>query len=174
MTDATSIREALERVSRAVTLRPSAGQISAVTRARLGEGLSCEVTDGDWKFTAGVGPSYGGSNAGPTPGVYGRGALASCLAIGYGMWSARLGIPIDSLEVEVQADFDVRGELGVDESIPPGYLTVSYRVTVESSAPESEVMRLLDTADKFSAWRDDYERAIPLKREVRITSSRSA
>lgn len=28
------------------------------------------------------------------------------------MWAARLGVPIDALEVAVQADYDVRGELG--------------------------------------------------------------
>src|ERR1700691_2420631 len=114
-----TIRDALNRNVRAVQLRPSVGQGTAVTRVRLKPGLACDVEDGPWKFTVGMTEKYGGTNAGPNPGVYGRGAVGSCLAIGYGIWAARLGIPIASLEVEVQADFDARGELGVSESVRP-------------------------------------------------------
>src|SRR5580700_10228626 len=78
-----SIRTAVERSARAVELRPSVGQGTAVTKVRLRDGLSCEVEDGPWKFTVGMTDAYGGSNAGPNPGVYGRGAVGSCLAIGY-------------------------------------------------------------------------------------------
>ena len=172
MSSIDSVRTAIERSAKAVTLRPAVGQGTAVTRARLGDALSVQIEDGQWKFTAGMGESYGGSNAGPNPGVYGRAALASCLAIGYGIWSARLNIPVDSLEVEVHADYDARGELAVDENIPPGYLAVRYVVTVESSAPEADIMRLLDTADRYSSWRDDYERMLPLTRDVRISAPR--
>jgi uncharacterized OsmC-like protein len=163
------IRTAIERNVKAVTLRPGVGQGTAVTRATLGESLSVAIEDGDWKFMAGMSPAYGGNNAGPTPGVYGRAALASCLAIGYGIWAARLGVPITSLQVEVHADYDVRGELAVSPDVPAGYLAVRYVVNVESSAAEEEIMQLLDTADRYSSWRDDYERSIPLKREVRIS-----
>jgi uncharacterized OsmC-like protein len=112
--------------------------------------------------------AYGGSNAGPNPGVYGRGAVGSCLAIGYSMWAARLGIPIASLEVEVQADYDARGELAVSDSVRPGYLAMRYIVTVESSAPRDDIIRMLDSADRCSSWRDDIANGVPLTRDVRI------
>jgi uncharacterized OsmC-like protein len=96
---------------------------------------------------------YGGTNAGPNPGVLGRGALASCLALGYAMWAARLRVSIDALQVEVQADYDVRGELGVNDEVTPGYGAVRYIVTVESSAPEADVRHLIDTADRYSSYR---------------------
>jgi uncharacterized OsmC-like protein len=171
MTDPATIRSALERSISALSLRPAVGQGTKVTRARLRPGLACDVEEGSWRFTVGMPEAYGGSNAGPNPGVYGRAALGSCLAIGYGMWAARLGVPIDALEVEVQADFDARGELGMSDDIPPGYLTMRYIVTVESSASEADVMRVLDTADKYSSWRDDITRSVPLTREVRVVTS---
>ena len=37
----------------------------------------------------------GGAASAPTPGVYGRAALGSCLAMGYTMYAAELGVPID-------------------------------------------------------------------------------
>lgn len=103
--------------------------------------------------------------------MLGRGALASCLALGYVMWAARLGVRLDSLEVDIEADYDNRGELGVSTEVPPGYTQVRYIVTVASPAPEADVRRLLDTADIFSPYRDVYARAHDVRREVRFTAS---
>jgi uncharacterized OsmC-like protein len=117
-------------------------------------------------------PKYGGTGSGPNPGVLGRGALASCLAIGYGMWAARLGVPLDALTVEIQADYDVRGELGVADDVRPGYREVRCIVTVESPASDEEVARLLDTADRYSSYRDIFGNGVPLRREVHINATR--
>src|SRR6059036_3530232 len=103
-----TIRVALERNAQAIALRPALGQGTAITRVRLGPGLACEVEEGPWRLVVGMSEKSGGTNAGPSPGVLGRAALGTCLAIGYGMWAARLGVPLESLEVEVQADYDLR------------------------------------------------------------------
>ncbi len=164
MADSEDLRGILERNVKAVSIRPSIGQGTATTRVHLKPGLECEIEEGTWKLTAGVGEKSGGTNAGPNPGILGRGALGSCLAIGYAMWAARLGVPIESLDVEVEADYDRRGELGVSDDVPPGYTQVRYRVTVTSPAPEEEVRRMIDTADKYSPYRDVYARAHDVRR----------
>jgi uncharacterized OsmC-like protein len=135
MSDA-EIREALERSARAVSLRPAIGQKTGRTTVRLKPGLACEVSDGRWTLTVGMGPASGGTDAGPGPGVLGRGALGSCLALGYAMWAARLGVPLDAVEVAVEADYDTRGELGVADDIPPGYTQIRYVVSIVSRAPK--------------------------------------
>jgi uncharacterized OsmC-like protein len=163
------VRDSIDRVVNAISARPLVGQGTAVTRVKLRPGLACDVEEGSWRFTVGMTDKYGGTNEGPNPGVYGRAAVGSCLAIGYSMWAARLGVPIDALEVEVHADYDTRGELAVSEEIPPGYLGIRYVVNVESTASEAEVMRVLDTADRYSSWRDDMIRSVPMTREVRLT-----
>lgn len=165
------IRTILERKAKAVALRPAVGQNTARTKVRLKPGLECELTEGDWQLTVAMSAKSGGTNAGPNPGVLGRGALASCLALGYAMWAARLGVPLDTLEVEVEADFDSRGQLGVDDSVPPGYLEVRYLVTVGSPAPESDVRHVLDTADRYSPYRDVFARAHVVRRDVRILAA---
>lgn len=162
------IKTAIERNVKAVSLRPSVGQGTAVTRVRLRDGLTCDISEGPWSLVAGMTEKYGGTNAGPNPGVLGRAALGSCLALGYGMWAARLGVPITSLDVEIQADYDVRGELGVDEAVRPGYTAMRYIVTVSSPAAEADVRRVIDTADRYSSWRDDIANPVPLARELRI------
>lgn len=169
-----AIRTALERSVKAVSLKPAVGQGTAVTKVRLREGLACDIHDGPWTLMAGMTEKYGGTNEGPNPGVLGRAALGSCLAIGYAMWAARLGVLIDSLEVEVHADYDVRGELGVADTVRPGYSGIRYVVTVTSPASEADVHRWLDTANRYSSWRDNLAGAVPLACERRVTMSAGA
>jgi uncharacterized OsmC-like protein len=168
------IKSALERNVRAVAARPSVGQGTAVTKVNWRHGLTCEAEDGPWKFTVGMTDKYGGDNAGPNPGVFGRTALGSCLVIGYAMWAARMNVPIKSLQVEVQADYDVRGELGVDDSVRPGYKAMRVIVTIESDAPESEVAAMLDVAERHSSYLDDYRNPVPVTRELRFVSAAQA
>ena len=162
------IRTVLERKAKAVKLRPAVGQNTARTKVTWKSGLECEVAEGPWSLTIARGEKSGGSGAGPNPGVLGRGALGSCLALGYAMWAYRLDVPLDAIEVEVEADYDARGELGVSDDVPPGYTQVRYIVTVASSAPEEDVRRVINTADKYSPYRDVFARAHDVRREVRI------
>ena len=168
MDDQRVIREALERSAKAVSLKPAIGQKTGRTKVRLRPGLQCDIEDGAFRLTAGAGPATGGSGEGPSPGALGRGALGSCLAIGYACWAARLDVQVVSIEVEVEADYDVRGELGVSDDVPPGYTDVRYTVTITSRAPEADVQRVVDTAEQYSPYRDIFARATPMHRQVRI------
>ena len=59
MEDQAPIRSALERNVKVVSARPSVGQGVAVTRATLGPGLSCEVTEGPWRLAVGMTEIHG-------------------------------------------------------------------------------------------------------------------
>ncbi len=168
MSDPATIKDALAGSLKRLAASPSIAQGTAVTKVTLNPGLACEVEDGPWKFSAGMTEKYGGRNTGPNPGVYGRAALGSCLAIGYGMWAARLDIPIRSLTVEVRARYDVRGEFGIDDSIRPGYLDIVYVVSVDTDASDADVHRMLDAADAHSSLLDDFRNPVPASREVHI------
>jgi uncharacterized OsmC-like protein len=168
MSSPDAIKAALERNVRVIEARPSVGQGTAVTKVTLQPGLACEVEDGPWRFSVGMTEKYGGLNSGPNPGVYGRAAIGSCLAIGYGMWAARLDVPVRSLTVEVRARYDVRGELGISDDVPPGYTQVRYTVAVVSRATEADVRRVIDAAEKYSPYKDVFARANDLQRDLRI------
>ncbi len=168
--NAETIRSALERNERAVSLRPSVGRGTATTNVTWRGGLSCEVSEGQWRFAVGMTEKYGGANDGPNPGVYGRAALGACLAIGYAMWAARMNVPLRSLDVEVQADYDVSGELGLDPQVRPGYLAMRYLVTVDSDASQADVLHMLDTADRHSSYLDDFTHPVAVHRTVRFVT----
>jgi uncharacterized OsmC-like protein len=165
------IRIAFERGARALSLKPALGRATGVSRIRVRDGLTCEIEEGPWRLLADMPPSVGGNGEGPTPGVYGRAALGSCLAVTYMMYAAKHAVPIASLEVEIQADYDDGALFGVSDS-PAGYLEVRYTVTVESRAPESDVLRALDDADAHSPYLDVFGRAQTCRRSVRVVPPR--
>jgi uncharacterized OsmC-like protein len=166
MSPTTHIKEMLDRNARALEMRPAIGRNTAVTRVRLREGLACDVEEGAWKLKVDMSPKSGGTGSAPNPGILGRASLGSCLAVGYAMWAARLEVPIRSLEVEVQADFDSRAEYGV-EGGKPGYEQVRCIVTIESDAPEEDLRRVIAQADAGSSylhvWRDPQDVRLELR-----------
>jgi uncharacterized OsmC-like protein len=162
-----AIRDIAERHVRLLSARPERGRLSCATRARLVDGLRCEIQEGPWRLAADMPAKVGGGETAPTPGVLGRGALAGCLTIGIAAWAARLGVPVDAVEVEVETDFDARGELGMGD-VPAGYQEVRYTVSIDSPAPRCELDRLLATAERHSPYLDVFGRAIALRRAVRV------
>jgi uncharacterized OsmC-like protein len=167
MADPTKIKEIAERNAKMLELKPTRGHLTGVTKARRVDGLHCEIEEGPWTLATDMPLKVGGEETAPTPGMLGRGALASCLVIGISMWAARLGVPIDVLEVEVQADFDARGELGVGD-VRAGYQEVRYLISIESSAPEKAITELLETAERHSPYVDIFSRGQTVKRVVHL------
>ena len=90
--------------------------------------------------------------------------------MGYAQWASVLGVPLDSIEVEVHADYDGSAIFGIDRTRKPGWGAVRYVVRIESSAPEAEIQRVLDHADALSPLLDDFARALDVKREVQISA----
>lgn len=169
MSDAERIRTFMQRSIKALTLRPAIGQHTAVSKVRVVDGLTCEIEEGRWKLTSDLSEKAAGHGEGPDPGVLARAALGSCLAMGYVMWGAYRGVPLASVEVEIQADFDAGAQYGLGDS-PPGYTEVRYNVSIQSTAPEADVMRIVEEAEANSPYFDVFTREQKLVRSVQLSS----
>ncbi len=110
-------------------------------------------------------PRYGGTGTGPTTGTLGRAALGSYMASAYVMWASRMDVSIHGLTVEIEADYDVRGELGVD-SVSSAHREVRCVVTVETDAPERDVCDVLRAADEHCADLQIFSQPVRVVRET--------
>lgn len=165
------IKTAIERSTKALSLKPSLGLGTGISKTKVINGLHCEITEGKWKLEADMPEGVGGNSLAPTPGVYGRAAIGSCLAIGYMMKAAVMQLPINSLEVEVQADYDDGALLGTSNA-DPGYSEIRYTVNIESDAPEELIFRMIEDADQHSPYLDVFTRAQTCIRKVNIVTSK--
>ena len=170
MMEQEQIKNKFLRTQKALTLKPSLGMDTGVSKTRIVNGLSCETREGDWVFKADMPKQVGGSATASSPGALGRAALGSCLAIGYMLWASKLDVAIDSLEVEIQADYD-DGSLFATSDNPPGYLQIRYLVRVKSPASQKEIENMLNLGDKHSPYLDVFSRAQSCVRQVEFIKS---
>jgi uncharacterized OsmC-like protein len=161
------IRTTLDRMRNTVEKRPARALGTARTRVRVVDGLTCEAEERDERLTIDMPERWGGNGQGPNPGMVGRSALGACLAMSYLRWAAAHDLPIRSLEIEIEADFDARAELGVGDG-NPAYTGVRYVVSVNSDAPEEEVRRVFDLSDARCPYLHIWQDPIDVRRELRI------
>ena len=161
------IKTKFDRVAKALAIKPSTGMGKGVSPTRIAGGLACETREGEWTLRADMPEAAGGEGSAPTPGVLGRAALGSCLAIGYMLWASKLEVPVSSLEVEVEAHWDDGATFGTSDS-PPGYLEIRYTVRVASDAPEEAIRRFIDAGDRHSPYLDVFCRPQSCQRSIEI------
>lgn len=164
------IREAYERSKRAVRLRPAIARYTSTATCRVVDGFTCEATDGEFKLLTDAPESTGGSGRGPTPGFLLRAALGSCCAMGYIREAANQGVPINSIEVQVQTDADARGEFGLAD-VPCGFTKVRYIITVDSPAAAEDIYKIIEDGDDYAAILETVRDPVRVEREVRINQT---
>lgn len=161
------IKNKFIRTQKALTLKPTLGLGTGISKTRIVNGLSCETIEGDWVFKTDMPKQVGGYATASTPGALGRAALGSCLAIGYMLWASKLDVAIDSLEVEIEADYD-DGALFDTSQNYPGYLEIRYTVRIKSPASTDEIENLLNIGDRHSPYLDVFSRAHSCVRKIEI------
>jgi uncharacterized OsmC-like protein len=87
-------------------------------------------------------PDFAGYDLGPSSPELQLGVLGSCLNHSYLIQAAALEVPIDSIEVEVEAVLDPRALSIGFESTPVYPQNISYVVKIESSASETRIEQL--------------------------------
>lgn len=70
-----------------------------------------------------------GGDAHANPVEYALASLASCQAITYRFWAAKLGVQLDGLEIAAEGDLDLHGFFGLDSDVRPGFTAIRLEVT---------------------------------------------
>lgn len=132
-----TLAQTVEGFTSALTASPSAGTITpqVTTQHEPGTATTVRVQAGPHSFVIDEPETLGGANAGANPVEHLLASLATCQVITYQVWAAKLGIEIDSIEVDARGDLDVRGFFGIDDSVPPGFRAIE--TTVRITGPES-------------------------------------
>ena len=167
MIDQGPIVAGFDYVQKLFRAKPERALNTATSKARIDDGLTCEIQEGSWSLVADMSEKAGGSAAGPTPGVLGRAAFGSCIAIGFVYEASRAGVPVSSVEVEVQADYDDGAMFGTSDA-PPGYLQIRYEILVESNASQEQLRQVAEAVDARSPYLDVFGRAQDIEGSLRV------
>ena len=106
-----------------------------------------------------------GENRAPNAGEYVLHALAACLSGTIVYHAAARGIPLDGLETTIEGDLDVRGFLGLDSSVRPGYEQIRVTITVTGDFDDNQLAELADLT-RYSPVRDIVSNPVPVAIDV--------
>jgi uncharacterized OsmC-like protein len=100
------------------------------------------VRMGDYIVVSDSAPGLAGNSLGPSSPEMLLGALASCLVHTYLLQAALLGIPLDSVTIDVQGHLDMTGVVGLPSAGPAQIEELRYTPTVSSPASAEAIAAL--------------------------------
>jgi uncharacterized OsmC-like protein len=83
-----------------------------------------------------------GTNLHPNPQEVLMSALNACMMVGYSAVSALMGIRLTRLEIDLEGDIDLRGFLGIDPAVKPGYDHLRQTVRIAADASPEAIERV--------------------------------
>jgi uncharacterized OsmC-like protein len=72
-----------------------------------------------------------GQDSAPNPQELLMAAFNACITVGYVAGAAIRGITLESLEIHTKGQLDLRGFLGLSETVPAGYEAIDYEVRIK-------------------------------------------
>ena len=114
----------------------------------------------------------GGTNQFANPQEILMAGLNSCMAVGYVVGCAMHGIVLESLRIETEGDIDLRGFLGLDPNVVPGYEELRYQVFIKGQGTPEQFQQVHETVMKSSPNRFNLATAIPLKAKLVVEQGR--
>jgi uncharacterized OsmC-like protein len=107
-----------------------------------------------------------GRNTAPNPQELLMTALNACITVGYVAGAAMKGIVLDKVEVETSGALDLRGFLGIDPSVIPGYNTIRYVVRIKGTGSAEQFQEIHEAVVRTSPNYFNISR--PVKIDARL------
>ena len=101
-------------------------------------------------------------------------ALAQCHEQTYRLYAAALGIPLESVQVKLQAALDLRGLYAAADRIRAGFGSVQATVEISSPADIYEIERLRVTVERHAPVLDIVRNPTPVRVELVLTHTKGA
>lgn len=103
-----------------------------------------------------------GENTAANPQELLMSALNACMMVGYVAGCAVRGIALEALELETSGELDLRGFLGIDEDVKPGYEAMQVKVRIKGNGTEEQFREIHRAVLKTSPNYFNVSRPIPV------------
>lgn len=107
-----------------------------------------------------------GRNTAPNPQELLMSGVNACMMVGYVAGCAMHGIELESVTIETEGELDLRGFLGIDASVPPGYRELNYTVRLKGNGTPEQYKDVHETVMKTSP--NFFNMANPIRMKPRL------
>ena len=104
-----------------------------------------------------------GTNKYANPQEYLLAALNACMIVGYSACCAHAGIELEELRIETDGEIDLRGFLGIDPTVKPGYDQLRYTVYLKGKGTPEQFEKIHRTVMATSPNYFNLSTAVPMK-----------
>ena len=141
-----SITAAIEANEQAIADEPARARVIFRAEGALVGPTRVALTARDHAIEVDEPEVLAGTDEHANPVEYALASLASCQAITYRFWAAKLGIQLDGIEVAAEGDLDLHGFFGLDGT-RPGFTGIRLDVTPLGPEPPERYRELADAVD---------------------------
>lgn len=138
------------------------GENRSTIRDFYGAGREDTSRSHAFEFTNGEPPVLLGANEGANPVEFLLHALAGCVTTTLVLHATARGIHIRSLSTRLEGDLDLRGLLGLDDSVLPGYESIRIALDVAADCTDEELDDLLAYTQQHSPVCNTVCRPVPV------------
>lgn len=102
-----------------------------------------------------------GDDTAPNPQELLLAALNACMLVGYVTSAAMAGVTLSKLEIETEGELDLRGFLGIDPRVKPGYDSLRYTVRIAGDGTPEQFEAIHASVSQLSPNR--FNVAMPVR-----------
>ena len=164
----TDLKQLISDTQAAMRADPAKALATFSTSSRLTQGFRSEISIRQHQVAADEPPALGGADSAPNPVELILAALGSCQEITYRAYATALGIPLESVSVELAGDIDLRGFFAVDESVRSGYQNIRGKVNLRSSASAAQLQQLRQVVDAHCPVLDMLRNGVPVALDMAV------
>ncbi len=118
-------------------------------RAKIGEGLTCNIETGKALVEAGLHPATGGDGLSACSGDMLLEALVACAGVTLRAVSTAIGVKLHNATVSAEGDLDFRGTLAVDKTTPVGFQNIRLKFDLDSDATPEQLSTLIKLTERY-------------------------
>jgi uncharacterized OsmC-like protein len=140
----------------------SGGENRSTIKDFYGAGREDDSRQVAFEFTNSEPPVLLGNNEGANPVEFLLHALAGCVTTTFVLHATARGIAIRQLSTKLEGEIDLRGLLGLDDAVSPGYEQIRIQMQVEADCSDQELDALLAYTQQHSPVCNTVCRPVPV------------
>jgi uncharacterized OsmC-like protein len=109
-----------------------------------------------------------GEDRGPTPIEFLLHGLAACITAGIGNIAAARGVTLTSVESRVEGEIDLRGILGLSDTVRNGYKRIRISFDIAGDATPQKLREIVEQSRARSAVYDVFANGVPVDVDVNV------
>ncbi|BGP00133.1 OsmC family protein [Rhodotorula toruloides ATCC 204091] len=168
--DAATLRAQQAPLKEQYQSNPSSARVTLSSSSTLeeGDGAACSLSVGKALKKAGLHAMAGGTDAEQLcSGDMLLEALVACTGVSLKAVATSLEIPVKSGKITAEGDLDFRGTLGVDKSVPVGFLAIRLKFDLDCpDVPKEKINLLIKLTERYCVVLQTLKNAIPCESTV--------